>query len=277
MSASVAPASHLAGSNPELAASRKTRRLDTSMLAGIVIACLAVAAGIAQTGVSFAYFLQPTGFFIVIIGTIGITIVTTPRPALERAARRAIGLFQQKDSLRKEDVIEEIVSFARISRTNGILALEPIAQQASNAFLQSALLFALDVKDRRELQTALEDRVRLEEQQGGADARVLEAAGGFAPTIGVMGTVVGLIDALHQFTDVPSVAGGMAVAFVSTLYGLALANLVLLPFANRIRARVVESFEIEALMTEGVLCLFDGIHPQLVRQRLGADPAAARE
>ena len=69
----------------------------------------------------------------------------------------------------------------------------------------------------------------------------------------------------------------MAVAFVSTLYGLALANLVLLPFANRIRARVVESFEIEALMTEGVLCLFDGIHPQLVRQRLGADPAAARE
>ena len=240
------------------------------MLLGIAVAALALALGIAQTSVSLDYFLQPTGFFIVVVGTIGVTLATTPRVALGRAARRVVNLVWPGDMFQREELIEEIVSYARISRTNGILALEPIAPHASNVFLHSTLLFALDVKKRAELQSALEDKVRLSERQGDTDARVFESAGGFAPAIGVMGTVVGLIDALRRFTDIASVAPGMGVAFVSTVYGLALANLVLLPLASRIRASVAETFEMEALMTEGVLCVFDGIHPQLIRQRLAS-------
>jgi len=238
------------------------------MLFGAAVAFVAIAIGIARTGVNLAYFLQPTGFFIVIVGTIGVTILTTPRAALERAAQRVVDLIWPRELLKREDVVAEIVSYARLSRTNGVLALEPIARNASCVFLQDALLFALDVKDRRELQSALEDRVLLAERQGDADAKVLETAGGFAPTIGVLGTVVGLIDALRRFTDLSSVASGMGIAFVSTVYGLALANFVLLPLASRIRARVDEAFEIEALITEGVLCVFDGLHPQLTRHRL---------
>jgi chemotaxis protein MotA len=257
---------------PSKSASRQTG-LDLSMLLGIAVAALALALGIAQTSVSLDYFLQPTGFFIVVVGTIGVTLATTPRVALGRAARRVVNLVWPGDMFQREELIEEIVSYARISRTNGILALEPIAPHASNVFLHSALLFALDVKKRAELQSALEDKVRLSERQGDADARVFESAGGFAPAIGVMGTVVGLIDALRRFTDIASVAPGMGVAFVSTVYGLALANLVLLPLASRIRASVAETFEMETLMTEGVLCVFDGIHPQLIRQRLASvDP-----
>src|SRR5262249_52053599 len=101
-------------------------------------------------------------------------------------------------------------------------------------------------------------------------AKVLEVAGGFAPTIGVLGTVVGLIDVLRQFSSLATVASGMGTAFVSTIYGLALANLVLLPAAHRIRAQVAEVFEGQELMIEGCLCLFDGVHPLIVRQRLNS-------
>ena len=97
---------------------------------------------------------------------------------------------------------------------------------------------------------------------------MLEVAGGFAPTIGVLGTVVGLMEVLRQFTNLSSVALGIGTAFVSTFYGLALANFILLPAANRIRTNVAETFETEEMIIQGGLCLVDGTHPALLRERL---------
>jgi chemotaxis protein MotA len=149
-----------------------------------------------------------------------------------------------------------------------MLAIEPSIDGVSHSFLREALLMALDAKDRSELQSALENKVRFCERQSDATARVLEVAGGFAPTIGVLGTVVGLIDVLRQFSNLSAVASGVGAAFTSTIYGLALANLVLLPAAHRIRACAAETSDLQELMTEGALCLFDAMHPRLVRQRL---------
>jgi chemotaxis protein MotA len=238
------------------------------MLTGIAIAAIALVAGIAVTGVSARYFLQPTGILIVIGGTLGVMLITTPRPALLLAIRRALQLFSTPVSPNREDLIEEIVSYARIVRIEGMLALEPGIDQVRQGFLREALLMALDAKDRGELQSALENKVRSCERQSDAAARVLEIAGGFAPTIGVLGTVVGLIDVLRQFSNLSSVASGVGAAFTSTIYGLALANLVLLPAAHRIRAHASETFDLQEMMTEGALCLFEAMHPRLVRQRL---------
>jgi chemotaxis protein MotA len=237
------------------------------MLAGIAIAVVATVAGIASTGVSPTYFFQPTGALIVIGGTLGVTFITTPRAALLHSLRRVGDLFFPAHSSR-EDLIEEIVSYVRLVRIRGLVAIEPVLGQTANRFLAESLLLAMDVNQRGELETALANKLRLSERQGEADAKVLEVAGGFAPTIGVLGTVVGLIDVLRQFSTVSSVAYGLGTAFVSTIYGLALANLILLPAAHRMRARVAEAFEIQELIMEGTLCLFDRIHPALVRQRL---------
>jgi chemotaxis protein MotA len=259
-----------------------SRRLDLWMLAGIAIAVVATIAGIASTGVSPTYFFQPTGALIVIGGTLGVTFITTPRDALLHSLRRVGDLFFPANSSR-EDLIEEIVSYVRLVRIRGLMAIEPVLGQTAHRFLAESLLLAMDVHQRGELETALANKLRLCERQGEADAKVLEVAGGFAPTIGVLGTVVGLIDVLRQFSTVSSVAYGLGTAFVSTIYGLALANLVLLPAAHRMRARVAEAFEIQELIMEGTLCVFDRIHPALVRQRLScflreehpAGPAAA--
>jgi len=249
-------------------AARVGRGVDVGMLVGIGIAGFALFAGIAVTGVSARYFFQPTGLLIVVGGTLGVMLITTPPPALLRTLRRTLSLFSSEVSPSREDLIEEIVSYAKIVRTRGILAIEPDIDQVSHNFLREALLLAMDTKERTEVQSDLENKIRTCERQGEAAAKVLEVAGGFAPTIGVMGTVVGLIDVLRQFASLSTVASGVGAAFTSTIYGLALANLVLLPAAQRIRARAAETFELQELMTEGALCLFDGMHSTLVRHRL---------
>ena len=241
--------------------------LDAWILAGIAIAVMTTIAGIASTGVNLRYFLQPTAAWIVLGGTLGVTMVTTPRNALLPAVRRVLGLDRQP-ATNREDLIGEIVSFVRTARTHGLLALEPAIAQTHNGFLREMLGLAIDVKNREEFQSALETKLRLRERHGDADAKVLEVAGGFAPAIGVIGTVVGLIEVLRQFTNMDSVALGIGTAFVSTMYGLALANLILLPAAHRIRASVAETFEIEEMIVQGGLGLIDGTHPSLVRERL---------
>jgi chemotaxis protein MotA len=237
------------------------------MVAGVAIALIATVSGIASTGVSLGYFFQPTGTVIVLGGTVGVMFITTPRAALLYSAQRMADLFWTP-CVSREDLIEEIVLYARTVRAKGLYAIESMIEQTSDRFLGDSLLLAMDVKQRSELQSALENKLRLRERQGEADARILEVAGGFAPTIGVLGTVIGLIDVLRRFSTASSVAYGVGTAFVSTIYGLALANLVLLPAAHRIRAKVAEVFEIQELMAEGTLCLFDGMHPALIRQRL---------
>jgi len=243
------------------------RQIDFGILAGIAIAVIAVAVGIATTGVSLRYFFQPTGFLIVVGGTIGVIFITTPRRALMHTARRVTELFWTP-LVDREKLIDEIVSFSRLIRAKGLYMIEPMIDKVGNKFLAEALLMAMDVRERSELESALENHLRLKERQGEADAKILEVAGGFAPTLGVLGTVVGLINVLRQFSTPSAVAYGVGTAFVSTIYGLALANLVMLPAAHRIRARVAEAFETQELVMEGVLCLYDKIHPSLVRQRL---------
>ena len=122
----------------------------------------------------------------------------------------------------------------------------------------------------RNCMTVLETELRMRERQGETDAKTLEVAGGFAPTIGIIGTVVGLIEVMRHFSNLQSVGFGIGTAFVSTIYGLALAKLLLLPAAHRIRARVAENFEIQEMIIEGVLSLTDHVHPALIRLRLSA-------
>jgi chemotaxis protein MotA len=244
----------------------RTRELDAGFLTGLGISAAAAIAGIACTGVGLNYFFQPAGALIVLGGTLGVILLTTPIAGLRNTARRVRELFSA-DQVNRQAAIEQIVHFATEARYSVLLNLEPEIHRVDNAFLREALLLAMDVKNRSELQAALETEIRMRERQGEADARVLEVAGGFAPTMGILGTVVGLVDVLRQFSSAQSVYG-VGMAFVSTLYGLGLANLLLLPAAHRIRARASDDVEIRELIADGVLGIFDHVHPYLIRQRL---------
>jgi chemotaxis protein MotA len=248
---------------------RPRRRIDSILVLGIVVALGAIVAGVAAAGISVTYFLQPAGALIVLGGTLGVILVTTPRESLVHCTHRVRELLASED-VNREALIEEIIFYARAARRGTLLALEPVAAQASHPFLAQALQTMLDLGNRTDLQAVLENELRMRERQGESDAKTLEVAGGFAPTIGIIGTVVGLIEVLRHFANLQSVGFGIGTAFVSTIYGLALANLLLLPAAHRIRARVAENFEVQELIIEGVLALADNVHPALIRMRLNA-------
>ena len=243
------------------------RRIDLWLLAGILIAIGALLAGIASAGIHIKNFFQPTGILIVLGGTLGVTLITTPRLALYRAVKGAIALLRSAPENR-EALVEEIVGLSRIGRAKSVFAIEPRIAAVEHSFLQECLQLAMDSKNRGELQITLETKVRQLERQGETDARAFEVVGGFAPTIGVIGTVIGLMDVLRQFSNISSVAAGTGTAFISTIYGLGLANLILLPSAQRMRVQVADQFETNEMIVEGTLCLFDGVHPAVVRDRL---------
>lgn len=250
------------------AAIDKRPALDVFLLAGIAIAFAATILGLEAAGVSWNYFLQPVAAAIVLGGTTGIMLVTTPRHSLLQSLRRVMGLLSAAENDRAA-LIDEIVDYARRARkSGGTLGLEPTIQNASHPLLRHALELAVDIPNRAELRSVFETELQMAERQGEADAKTLEVAGGFAPTLGIIGTVIGLIQVLRQFSNLSAVGYGIGTAFVSTVYGLALANFLLLPVAQRIRARVAEKFETQELITEGVLAITESVHPAVIRMRL---------
>lgn len=257
------------GTETSTAAVRSRRRPDVSLLAGIVIAISATAMGLYCAGVSLHYFLQPTGALIVLGGTLGVMLVTTPSHSLVHSLRRVVSLLSAADQDRGA-LIEQITQYARQARRAGIVSLERELPQIQDPQLRHAFRIAVDISPSSELRAVLESELHLEERHGEADAKTLEVAGGFAPTLGIIGTVIGLIEVLGHFSNISSVGYGIGTAFVSTIYGLALANLVLLPMAHRIRARVAENFETQEMIMEGVLAVADTVHPSIIRMRLAS-------
>ena len=244
-------------------------KLDLSFVTGVMIAAGATIAGISATHVGLGYFMQPTGAAIVLGGTFGVILATTPRHSLAHSVRRVMNLFSE-NQVDRDQLIEEIIDLSKTARRGGMIMLDSPLRKSRHAFLRDALQMAVDGQNREEVQAVLETQLRMNERHGESDARTLEVAGGFAPTIGIIGTVVGLIEVLRQFSNLQAVGRGIGTAFVSTIYGLALANLLLLPAAHRIRARVAENFETEELMIEGVLSIIDCLHPALIRIRLNS-------
>lgn len=240
---------------------------DHWMLGGLLLGALAVIAGIAMSGAGLKYFFQPSSALIVLGGTFGITLVTLPKDSLLMVFKR-IGQLSARSRSERESLIEDIVELARLARRGGILAIEPQVVKIPNDSLRNGLLTALDARDITELQVVLENELKLSERRGQADSAALETAAGYAPTIGILGTVVGLIEVLKHFSDVRAIGPGIGAAFVSTIYGLATANFLLLPLAHRIQARVAEQIETQEMIAEGVLCIFASMHPSIVRQRL---------
>ena len=250
-------------------AAPSSQHIDLLFLIGVTVALGAVVAGMHAAGISVTYFFQPTGALIVLGGMFGVMLVTTPRQSLIHSLHRVLDLATSRH-VDRESLIEQIIFYTRIARRGGLIAVEPLLAKSEHPFLSKALQLAIDIGNRTELQAILENELRLRERQGEADAKTLEVAGGFAPTIGILGTVVGLIEVLQHFSNLSAVGAGIGTAFVSTIYGLALANLLLLPAAHRIRARVAEDFETEEMIIEGVLAFSDSLHPSLLRMRLGA-------
>ena len=254
---------------PEVAKKPSGRRPDLATLGGLALALAGILGGLVLEQGKVRDVAQVTAAIIVLGGTLGAVMVTTPLGTLRSAAAKLSTVFFQA-SHPPDVIIEQIIGYATKARKNGIVSLEDETESIQDPFLKKALNLAVDGADLLELRRMMELEITLEEQRGEAEAKVYEAAGGYAPTIGIIGAVLGLIQVMKHLANIDEVGRGIAVAFVATVYGVASANIFFLPAGAKLRSRLHEAVQIRELMLEGVLGIAEGLNPKLIRIKLEA-------
>jgi chemotaxis protein MotA len=251
---------------------------DLVSIAGLVVAIGGILLGLIMEKGKITDVAQVTAAIIVLGGTIGAVMITTPMGVLIRAAGKLGNVFFEK-AHSPAHVIEEIIGYATQARKQGIVSLEKQAAAIEDPFLRKALNLAIDGIDLQQLRSIMELEITMVEQRGEAEAKVFEAAGGYAPTIGIIGAVLGLIQVMKNLANIEEVGHGIAVAFVATVYGVAVSNIFFLPAANKLKARVKEEVHIRELALEGVLSVVEGLNPKLIQTKLEAyaPPAAGKK
>ena len=236
-------------------------------LIGMAFAIFAILGGNVLEGGHLGSIIGGPAALIVLGGTIGAVLVQYPIPTLVEALRAAGRTFK-KPSQDGNKLIDEIVDYANRARRDGILALEKIAESASSPFLAKAVMMAVDGADSTTLRETMEITISQQEEHGEDAAKAFEAAGGYSPTVGIIGAVLGLIHVMSNLSDINAVGAGIAGAFVATIYGVAVANLIFLPLGGRIKLRLREEITLKELTLIGVLAIQEGMNPKLVRERL---------
>lgn len=242
-------------------------QLDKATLAGLAAGCGGILAGFFLEGGKIYEILQPTAALIVFGGTLGATLVSSPGDIFLRAMGRVRELFGQPPN-RIDESIDQIIELARVSRRGGILAVDRELPKMDDEFLKRCLWLAVDGTEVESIRKAMEIEINSEVDYREEEARVFETAGGYSPTIGIIGAVMGLIQVMKNLSDLAEVGHGIAVAFVATIYGVGLANLVLLPASKKLMIRARQLENQRHLTLEGVSAIVEGLNPRLIRSKL---------
>ena len=253
----------------EKAAPKPGAKIDIATIGGLALALAGILGGLLIEGGKLKDIAQFTAALIVLGGTVGAVMASTPLPIVLGAAKRFAGVFRD-DGKPMNEVLEQVIGYATKARKNGLVSLEQDAERIEDPFLKKALNLAVDGTDLQELRKMLELEVELEEQHVEAEAKVFESAGGYAPTIGIIGAVLGLIQVMKNLANIEEVGHGIAVAFVATIYGVASANLLFLPAASKIKARFAHEVHRKELIVEAVSGIVEGLNPKLIRMKLEA-------
>jgi len=241
--------------------------LDIASIVGILLGLGAVLGGAVLEGLEFHSISQPTAAIIVLGGTIGATTLSFPLKAVIGAGKGLMKvLFEPKTS--NAQIVRDIIGYANKARKEGLISLESELGAVSDEFLRKALSLAVDGTDSKLLRDTMDIELDHLDHEGLHDAKVFEAAGGYAPTIGIIGAVLGLIHVMENLSDPSKLGSGIAVAFVATVYGVSLANLFFLPCANKLKLKHQSMMTAKEMMLEGVLGILEGINPRVIEEKL---------
>lgn len=241
--------------------------MDIMTVVGMVIAIGAIVGGQALEGGHIGSILQLTAFIIVMGGTFGAICVQNPLSVVIKGfASLSLALFEPKNHAKEH--IAQIVDLANTSRKQGLLALEGKLKDIKDPLFRKGVQMIVDGTDAKVIQGMLEIEVEHEEEEGMTAAKVWEAAGGYSPTVGILGAVLGLIHVMENLADPSKLGGGIAVAFVATVYGVGAANLFFLPLANKIKLKLKGVTATRTMMIEGLVGLAQGENPRMLQEKL---------
>jgi chemotaxis protein MotA len=242
-------------------------RVDKASVGGVLLGLAGVIGGLLLEGGTVSQILQPTAAMIVFGGTAGAILVQFPLSVVLTAVGRLAAIFSEP-RVSLESVIEQLVSYANTARRRGIASLDDELHNVQDAFMKKVLTLAVDGTEPQELRKIAELELDNELEREERFPQVFESAGGFSPTVGIIGAVLGLIQVMQHLDRLDEVGRGIAVAFVATIYGVGAANLLLLPVAGKLRIRLREQQAQKEMVLEGVIAILGGMNPRMLRNSL---------
>lgn len=241
--------------------------MDIATIVGIVLALGAIIGGQALEGGHLGSLIQLTAFVIVLGGTLGAVCVQNPLPVVLRAVSLlSLGIKDPKHD--NKGTITTIIDLANVSRKQGLLALEGKLKDIHDPFFRKGVQLIVDGTDPKAVHEIMEIDVEYQEEEGIKAAKVWEAAGGYSPTIGIIGAVLGLIHVMENLADPSKLGSGIAVAFVATVYGVGAANLFFLPLAGKMKFKLKEESASRMMIIMGLVGLAQGENPRLLQEKL---------
>ena len=241
--------------------------MDKGSIGGVFLAIAGIVAGLLIEGGNLGQILQPTAALIVFGGTMGAVLLQFPLTTVTAAFRSMARVFIAPRK-RNDELIRMLVGFANKARRNGVVSLDADLQTIKDPFLKQSLMLAVDGTEPVDLRKIMRLRLDCASELEERLPAVFESAGGFSPTIGILGAVLGLIQVMQHLDDIQGVGRGIAVAFVATIYGVGIANLFFLPFAGKIRIHLREEHERREMMLEGVVSILEGMNPRMLEIKL---------
>lgn len=241
--------------------------MDILTVIGIVLALGAILGGQVLEGGHIGSILQLTAFIIVAGGTVGACMIQFPMAVFAKAMKMASWVVMPPHES-PEQTISQVLDWSNAARKGGLLALEPIVDGISDPFTKKGLQMLIDGAEPDKLRTVLEVELEAREYMQTQAAKVFEAAGGYCPTIGIIGAVLGLIHVMENLADPSALGGGIAVAFVATIYGVGLANLFFLPMASKLKSIIHHQVVAKQVLIEGLISIAEGENPRLIESKL---------
>lgn len=241
--------------------------VDYISIAGLVVAIGAIVGGQVLEGGHIGSLLQITAFFIVTGGTMGAIMLQSSLPVFLNGIKLLRWVFMPPQ-VQARQLIDEIISWSQLARKGGLLALEPMIDDIVDPFKRKGLQMLVDGAEPEKIREAMEVEINTYEEHQRQAAKVWESAGGYAPTIGILGAVMGLIHVMENLSDPTKLGGGIAVAFVATIYGVGLANLMFLPIANKLKAIIGQQVSIREMLIEGLGAIANGENPRVIETKL---------
>lgn len=243
--------------------------MDILSLIGLIVGFGAIIGGQYLEGGHIETILNAVALLIVLGGTLGAVMLQTPISTFLRALTMLRWVFQPP-STSPQKVLSNILKWNQVARREGLIRLESIAMKEKDLFTQKGLQLIADGAESELVRQVLENDVDIQEEDGIQAAKVFEAMGGYSPTIGIIGAVMGLIHVMGNLADPSSLGAGIAVAFVATIYGVGLANLLFLPISNKLKSVVIQRTRIQLMLIEGFMGVADGDNPRNIESRLQA-------
>lgn len=244
--------------------------MDLTTIIGILLGIIAVGVGMVLKGVSLTALINPAAILIIIAGTIAAVTIAFPKDEIKKVPKLFKILFFEKKQVDKIELIDMFTSWAQIARREGILVLEGQLQEIDDPFLKNGMMLAIDGKTPDYIRDVLLEEIDSMEERHETGAAIFSQAGTYAPTLGVLGAVIGLIAALGDMSNTDTLGHAISAAFIATMLGIFTGYVLWHPFSNKLKRKSKQEVQLKLMMIEGVLSIIEGEAPKEIKQKLSS-------